>query len=148
MNSATLQTRVDAALAEISARIDALPDPGDIGAPNERERIWEERQSLTTHRSQLSPRVRKLAELESKLESLSALPDIIKAPGTKVLLKWLESEGVHPQWDQRALFTESGALAVVHADIADLKRQCDEASAALETALVGVEAFLRVAETV
>lgn len=148
MNTETMQTRVDAALAEISARIDALPDPGDIGAPNERERIWEARQSLTTHRSQLSPRVRKLAELEAKRDALSRLPDIIKAPTTKVLLAWLESEGVQPQWSQRPLFTESGALAVVHADIADLKGQCDEASAALETALVGVESFLRVTATV
>src|SRR5262249_32156112 len=59
--------------------LSALPQEGDLATPNERARVWQQRQTLSAHCSNLRQAMSTLAEIAPKLEPLLLWRDVLRA---------------------------------------------------------------------
>lgn len=66
-------------LAEIDTELAALPDEDDIGAPNERIRVWDKRQALTRRRMALMNLLDRVNSIGPRFEPLREWRDALNA---------------------------------------------------------------------
>lgn len=75
----TLTEAARQTLRELLAEIAALPPDGDIPSPNERDRVFERRHTLSAHRQQLGFALDRLVDPQPNYEPLCLLGDTFKA---------------------------------------------------------------------